>query len=170
MRPDDVAALMEPFTIVGRSGRQEKFAALELSKGFSQMYVNSSMRYGATVLEEAEREATKVRRRVLAEMSSWRVGQDEGTAVVDVGVYEYFVMPEDLNWESRSWAEALSEFTSRTVTTVEVLVGFLWAATEDAPSLGFASIQLLIADNQSLSLPASNRSQLVWHRCHSPLF
>jgi hypothetical protein len=37
------------------------------------------------------------------------------------------------------------------------------------PSLGFESIQDLIAESQSLSFPASNRSQLVWQRCHSPL-
>ena len=60
-------------------------------------------------------------------------------------------MPELANWEARSEGDALSELTKRRVTT----------------SFGFSSIQLLIAESQSLSRPASSRSQEVWHKCHA---
>ena len=59
-----------------------------------------------------------------------------------------------LNWASRSWAEALSELTRRSVMT----------------SWGLSSIQVLISESQALSVPASRRLQLVWQRCQAPLF
>lgn len=86
IRPELVAAEVSPLTAVGRSGRQLKFDKLVTSKGFSQIKVNSSMRYGATVLLEGSREATKVMSRVLFEISSWRVGQLEGGVVAEGGV------------------------------------------------------------------------------------
>lgn len=83
-RLEDRAAAVLPDTVDGRSGRQEKFDADVTSKGFSQIYVNSSMRYGALLLEDSE--ATKVIRRVPLLMSSCRVGHAV-VALVKEGVY-----------------------------------------------------------------------------------
>src|SRR5271163_317490 len=102
---------------------------------------------------EVSREAMKVSRRVLAEMRVWRVGQVVGGVVVEGGVYAYLVMPDSENSAASCDGVALSELTRRTVTT----------------SLGLLSIQSLTSDSQSLSRPASSRSQSVWQRCHAPL-
>lgn len=83
-RLDDRAEAVLPDTVDGRSGRQEKFDADVTSKGFSQIYVNSSMRYAALLFDESD--ATKVIRRVPLLMSSCRVGHAV-VALEKEGVY-----------------------------------------------------------------------------------
>lgn len=83
-RLEDRAEAVLPDTVDGRSGRHEKFDADVTSKGFSQIYVNSSMRYGALLLDDSD--ATKVMRRVPLLISSCRVGHAV-VALVKEGVY-----------------------------------------------------------------------------------
>jgi len=75
--------------------------------------------------------------RVFAVMRDWRVGHVEG--VEEVGVYAYFVIPEDVNSEPRVDASALTPFTSRIVTT----------------SLGLLSIHVLTSTSHVSNNPAS---------------
>jgi len=83
----DCAEETLPETLVGRFGVQVKFEGEVLSKGFSKMKVNSSMRYELVEsMEVMSREATKVKRRVLALMSVWRVGQVDGALDTEGGV------------------------------------------------------------------------------------
>jgi len=86
IRPELMASDVSPCTVEGLSGRQEKFESEVTSKGFSQMNVNSSMRYGATVLLEGSRDATNAISRVLLDINSCNVGHEDGGAVVEGGV------------------------------------------------------------------------------------
>ena len=85
--PDEIAVEISPFKFEGRSGRQVKFNSETFSNGFSKMKVNSSMRYEfVESIVEVSREATKVMRRVLAEMRVCKVGHSLCAVVVDCGM------------------------------------------------------------------------------------
>ena len=85
-RPDWMAACVAPLMAVGRSGRQEKPERLVTSKGFSKIKLNSSRRYGATVLVAESKDATNVIRRVDLAINSSSVGHVVMAVVVEGGV------------------------------------------------------------------------------------
>lgn len=85
-RLDDSADETSFFKLFGRSGLQEKLEGEVTSYGFSQMKLNSSIRYGASLFFEASSEATKVISRVSSLIRSFSVGHDEGAEVCEVGL------------------------------------------------------------------------------------
>src|SRR3569833_461984 len=98
-------------------------------------------------------EAMKVTSRVLELIMLPSVGQLP-VALVDEGRYPYLERPEA--WKASPYRDTswFSELTRRRVTT----------------SLGFWSIQYLMADSQLVRAPASRIAQLVWQSCSAPFF